>query len=210
MANITDPALVRACNERIRPFAEAVLGLRAVGADDQAAINALLPSVAANATVLDGQDVSAFTGQNLHDYAGLLADLLTGSGDAGVLAALQAAKVRPLDVIVAGLSFAPGATGVALTDLIRQRVRPRCRVLRAVRYMIQNHLNVVPGLLTAYQGTDVIDDGRQAEGVTQLTVGQVQTLLAFMQSATDPATVNTAARAVAVDYGAGTPLSVSY
>jgi hypothetical protein len=183
--------------------------MRVLALDDQPALAALLDTVPVDDAVIDGEAVSAFTGQMFHDYYGLLSDLLGACSVEVVLSAFTAAKVRPLDVIVGGLYFPNTPVGNPVVDAVRQRVRPRCRVMRALRYMMQNHLYFFPPLLSAYGPQDVINDGRGAEGISPLAVGQVQVMLAFMQGATAPA-VNTDARSRAVDYGAGTPLIVNY
>jgi hypothetical protein len=208
MATITDPALVRVIGERIRPAAESIYGLAAMGQDDQPILTALAAGVPNDGTILDGADVSTFTGADFQLYVGLMGTLLAAAANPAVQAAVGAAKVRPLSSILAGSTPSDDPTVSGVVNAIRLRIRPRCQAMRALRYRMQNHLNVVPPLLTAYQSADVIDDGRTAEGIAPLTVGQVQTLLGFMAAMIDPS-VNTAAVALMVDYGAGTPLVVS-
>ena len=210
MALIENPALATQISTRVRPRAETIAGLAVIVANDIAALQAI-PAPAAAAVLNDGTNAPIpFTGQHWADYLTLLQTILAASQQAAVVAAVQAAVVRPIDLIVKNLAASGSSTnGDPATNALAVRIRPRAAQLRAKLYVFQNDIRILAALLfslpSGTQAADTINEQR-TDGVQNLTVGTIQAIVGYESAMVSG---NTVAFANAVDAACLNPLQVS-
>lgn len=204
MAIIQHAALARQVRERVRPRCEVFAGLAVLAADDLRALQAIpIPA----GTMDDGSTAPIpFAPRHWTAYIELLGTL--SAAYTAVKTTLDAAVVRPIDLIVAGLSQSRES---ALTDpatkALVERIRPRATVIRSLRYRANDDVRILSAVMDAsWDDADPIDEERN-DGVAPITVGLVRTLIA-LETSLIGASVNTESVAQAIDAACDEPLGV--
>jgi hypothetical protein len=212
MAIIKNEILTFQVNGRMRPRAEELIGLYTILPEDILFMTEQ-NIVASQDIVDDGTTTSPipFTNQHWYDYLELISLIVSAANSNPVLiSACRSLQVRGIDVILSNLSSTGDTLGLSPTaNILRNRIRPRAKIIRARRYLSNDDVRIMGPLLAQYDSQDLIDTGREAEGLLPVPVGYCQAIIQFLGGLIDPS-VNTENRAQSIDAACGgNPLSLS-
>lgn len=156
--------------ERLRPAAEAFSGMKIIGQDCLAQMNAA-----------EAHDIDGFSTQNWNDFKTLVQTLIAGTSDPTINQAINTLRVRGLDVILHTMTITgnePDSDPVI--RVFKNYIKPLARLIRAWRYRANDTVRICSPLLENYSDEALIDEGRQAEGLAAYPAGLAKALVLLM------------------------------
>jgi len=182
---INDPKLL-ACVQRVRIRAELFLGLVSQLKDDLVAISKLADPDPSQ--IIDDSGLFPFDGGDWVALKSLFAALVQMAEDQQIQTMLKAAQVRPLDYILRTMPDRFYSHPQQETDPYRkvffERIRPRCLVIRALRYVINDDKRILSRVLSEPSVTALADDETVNEyrsDAPPVTVGALRVYLGVLQ-----------------------------
>lgn len=194
----TNQKLINEINIRMRQRAETLLGLYTIIQDDLS----VFPTIASSNEIINDGAIGPidFTRQHYNDYVELL-NIIVSAVSPELLQAVRRLQVRAIDVILSGMGSSGNEIETdPLVSVLKNRIRPRSRQLRALRFIASNDVRVMTNLLTG------LNDTEEIEGLN-ITVGEIRVIIDFLSGLINPE-INTEERAMAIDAACVYPLEV--